>query len=364
MSGAVASAAAILEIDLAAIAANWRALGVAHGGRPVAAVLKADAYGTGAERVAPYLHAAGCRHFFVAHLDEALALRPLLPEAMIAVLNGLLPGSEAAYQAAGIDPVLCSLDEIACWQALARRCGRALPALLQIDTGINRRGLGVADVATLAADPAQLDGIALRYTMTHLASADEPGNPENTAQAARFHAARGLLPAAPCSIAASAAIMLGDTFRSDLARPGLALYGGNPMPGQPNAMCPVVRLRAQVLQVREVAPGSGVGYNVTWRAERPSRIAVVGVGYADGYPRTLSNRGYACVDGASLPLVGRVSMDLTTFDVTDQPQIQPGHWLDLIGPGCDVDQVAERAGTIPYDVLTRLGRRYARVWTG
>ena len=219
------SAAALLEIDLAAIAANWRALRQAHGGRPTAAVVKADAYGTGAGRVAPYLHAQGCRHFFVAQLDEALALRPLVGDSLLAVLNGPLPGSEADYIAAGIDPVLSSPGDVQRWAALARQAGRRLPALLHIDTGINRRGLSPAEFAALCDDPQALDGIAPRYLMTHLAAAEEADNPENAAQRARFEAARARLPGIPASIANSAALFLGRAFRSDLARPGVALYG-------------------------------------------------------------------------------------------------------------------------------------------
>ena len=358
------SAAAVLEIDLAAIAANWRALRIAHGGRPTSAVLKADAYGTGAHRVAPCLFAAGCRHFFVAHLDEALALRPLVPGALVAPLNGLLPGSEAAYLAAGIDPVLSSLDEVQRWSALARRTGRVLPALLHIDTGLARRGLDPAEIGTLAANPDALAGIALRYVMTHLAAADVPADPANRAQLGRFNAACADLPPAPRSIANSVALFLHADFRSDLARPGAALYGINPTPHSPSPMQTVVRLRARVLQVREVASGDGVGYNATWRAQRLSRIAILGVGYADGWPRALSNRGAACFDGASLPLVGRVSMDLSAYDVTDQPHIQPGAWLDLLGTRHGVEHVAAQAGTSPYEILTSLGRRYARVWHG
>jgi alanine racemase len=354
----------VLEIDLAAIADNWRALGRAHGGRPTAAVVKADAYGTGALRVAPCLFAAGCRHFFTAHLDEALALRPLLPGALLAPLNGLLAGTEQAYLAAAIDPVLSSLDEVGRWAALARDQGRRLPALLHVDTGLARLGLEPAEVAALADRPELLAGIRVRYVMTHLAAAELSDHPGNREQLRRFDAACAMLPPAPRSIANSSALFLGEAFRSDLARPGAALYGINPTPDRPNPMRPVVRLRARVLQVRAVAGGDGVGYNATWRAPRPSRIAILGVGYADGWPRALSNRGMACFEGASLPLVGRVSMDLSAYDVTDQPRVRPGDWLDLLGPHGGVDQVAAQAGASPYEIMTSLGRRYQRVWHG
>lgn len=356
-------AVAVLSVDLAAIVANWRALASVHGA-PVAAVVKADAYGLGAGRVAAALHAQGCRHFFTATLDEALALRPLLPGAMLAPLSGLVPGSARDHLAGGIDPVLSSLEEVRSWSALARQQGRPLAALLHLDTGMQRRGLEAAELATLAEDPATLAGIALRYVMTHLAAAEEQDNPSNPEQLHRFALACARLPPAPRSLANSSGLFLGPEFRSDLGRPGIALYGGNPTPNRPNPMRPVVRLMAQVIQVRQVAFGNGVGYNATWRAQRPSRIAILGVGYADGWPRALSNRGAACHGGIALPLVGRVSMDLSAYDVTDAPQVGLGSWLDLIGPDCPLDRVAAQAGTIAYDVLTSLGRRFARVWHG
>lgn len=355
---------AVLEIDLGAIVENWRRLRAAHGGRPTAGVLKADAYGLGAHRVGPALHAAGCRHFFVAHLEEAVALRPALPDSLLAVLNGPLPGTEPDYLAHGIDPVLGSLPDIARWAALARAAGRRLPALLHVDTGLARVGLDPDEVRALRDDPGLLAGIAPRYVMTHLSSADAPGDPANSAQLRRFSAACAAFPDVPRSLANSAGLYLGDEYRSDLARPGASLYGVNPTPGRPNPMRQVLRLRGRVLQVRDVAQGDTVGYNGTWRAARPSRIAAVGVGYADGWPRALSNRGVACFDGAPVPLVGRVSMDLTAYDVTDHPALGPGDWLELIGPHCDIAAVADAAGTSAYEILTNLGRRYARIWHG
>jgi len=356
-----ASGSVELAIDLDAIVANWRMLGARHPG-PVAAVVKADAYGLGAARVAPHLHAEGCRHFFVAHPAEALALRPLLPGAMLAVLNGLWPGVEYDLATADIAPVLGSLDEIDRWSALAARLGRVLPALLHVDTGMNRLGLDARELDTLAADPDRLTGIGLLYVMTHLVSAEVPDDGVNQRQRDRFARACARLPAGPRSLANSAGIFLGPDFASDLARPGAALYGVNPMPGRPNPMRPVVRLRARVLQLRAVKLGDTVGYNGQWRAWRPSRIATVSVGYADGYPRALSNRAAAYFDDCPIPLVGRVSMDLSTFDVTDAPGVQPGAWLDLIGPHHGVDAVAGQAGTNGYEILTSLGARYPRTY--
>jgi len=356
------SAGAVLEVDLAAIADNWRTLCRLHASGPVAVVLKADAYGLGAEAVAPHLFAAGCRHFLVAHLDEARRLRPLLPGAMLAALNGLWPGDAAAYDGAGVAPVLGSLSEIEEWSAHARAAGRVLPALLHVDTGMNRLGLSPAEVDALAAEPGRLEGIRLLFVMTHLVSAETPGDPINALQRDRFMDAAARLPAAPRSLANSSGCFLGPGFGSDLARPGAALFGVNPTPGRPNPMRAAVRLRARILRVREVPPGACVGYNGVWTAARPSRIATVSVGYADGYPRALTNCAIACFDGQAIPLVGRVSMDLSTFDITDAPDAGPGAWLDLIGPGIPVDEVARRAGTNGYEILTQLGARYRRVY--
>ncbi len=342
---------AVLTIDLAAIAANWRMLSGLHPAGPVAAVIKADAYGLGAQAVATRLYREGCRHFFVAHLAEAVPLRPLLPDAMIAALNGLWPGDAAAYQRHAIAPVLGSLAEIEEWADRA-------PALLHVDTGMNRLGLSPAELDTL--DPARLP--QLLYVMTHLVSAETPQDPVNEQQRIRFADACARLPPAPRSLANSSGIFLG--FGSDLARPGAALFGVNPTPGQPNPMRSVVRLMARILSVRTVQPGETVGYNGQWAATRPSRIATVSVGYADGYPRVLSNRAMACFDGQPVPLVGRVSMDLTTFDITDAPGAATGAWLELLGPNITVDAVAAWAGTNGYEILTQLGSRYRRVYVG
>jgi alanine racemase len=322
--------------------------------------VKADAYGLGAAAIAPHLLDAGCRHFFVATLDEALVLRPLLPGATIAVLNGLAHAAADDFAAHDLLPVLGSLEEIAAWVGLARGRGRRLPAMLHVDTGMARLGLPAAEVAVLHADTGLLDGIELRAVMTHLVSAECADDPLNAEQIRRFAAACEWLPPAARSVANSSGIFLGRAWHSDLARPGAALYGVNPTPDRPNPMQTAVRLLARVLQVREINPGESVGYNATWRARRRSRIATIPVGYADGWHRSLSNRGVAGFDGTRLPLVGRVSMDLTTYDITDRPEIGPGTFLELMGPAISPDEVAVDAGTNGYEVLTSLGRRFTR----
>ncbi len=358
-----AHAGAVLEVDRAAIVANWRALARHHPSGPVASVVKADAYGLGADAVAPALAAAGCAHFFVATLDEALALRPRLPGPMLAVLGGPPPGTAAEHIAHDLVPVLNTLAEIDAWSAAARRAGRALPAILHVDTGMARLGLDAACCAILRDDPSRLDGIDLRCVMTHLVAAEVADHALNPAQARRFAALCAMLPPAPRSFANSSGIFLGPAFGSDLARPGAALWGINPTPDRANPMRPVVRLRARVLALREIAAGATVGYDATFTATRPTRIATAAIGYADGWRRALSNCGTAVFDGARVALVGRVSMDLTTFDATDHPGIQPGAWLDLIGPGQDVDAVAAAAATNGYEILTALGPRVRRVYS-
>jgi alanine racemase len=348
-----------LTVDLEAVAANWRLLRDTHAG-PTAAVVKADGYGLGAALIAPRLRAEGAAHFFVAQLEEAVALRPMLPGAMIAVLNGFDESEAGAYVAHELCPVLGCLSEIAAYQAVGRRQGRALPALLHVDTGMNRLGLSAAELDRVTDEPALLEGIAWRYIMTHLVSAETPGDPMNEAQRSGFAAARARLPPLAGCLANSSGIFLGAAFRSDLARPGAALYGINPTPGRPNPMRPTLRLTAPVLQIRQIAPGQGVGYNASWVAARPTTVATVALGYADGYHRFASNRAAAAFDGARLPLIGRVSMDLVTFDATDAPSLNTGDRLELIGPAVPPDEVAGWAGTNGYEVLTSLGHRFAR----
>ena len=356
-----------LEIDLDAVASNWALLAGRHVA-PVAAVVKADGYGLGARPVAARLYRAGCRHFFVAQWPEAAELQGLVPGALVAVLGGLegrAPESLAgeSLAAEGAVPVLNTPGEIAAWSGLARRLGRKLPALLHVDTGMNRLGLGAGELAALADDPTPLESFDLRYVMTHLAAAEDPDDPATATQLARFARARARLPPMPASIANSSALFRAGT-QSDLARPGAALYGLNPTPAAPNPMRLVLRLSVRVLQVREIAAGEAVGYNGLWRAPAPSRIATVGTGYADGLPRALSHHARAVFDGTPLPLVGRVSMDLMTFDATSRPDLAPGDWLELIGPDNPPDTMAAAAGTIGYEILTGLGPRYSRVYLG
>jgi alanine racemase len=353
-------APALLTVDLAAIVENYRMLAANAAPAECAGVVKADAYGLGAAKVAPALHRAGCRTFFVATLDEGRALRALLPLSRIYVLDGLHGSDAAAFIADRLQPVLTSLEELERW-----RGARGMEAGLHLDTGLSRLGMPADEAARLGAERQRLEGITLTLVMSHLACADDPAHPMNAEQLARFCAALDTLPlpkGITRSLAASSGAFLGAKYAFDLVRPGAALYGIEPLARQPNPMRQVVRLQAKILQVRRVDAGGTVGYGATHRFDRPARLATIGVGYADGFMRSLSNRGGAYLDGRRLPIVGRVSMDLTVLDISGLPEgaARPGTLVDLIGPHNPVDSVAAEAGTIGYEILTSLGRRYAR----
>jgi alanine racemase len=368
LSGVPARAAGVLTVDLGAVADNYRRLKAAFQHRALAAVVKADGYGLGAERVAPALVKAGARSLFVAQLDEALKLRPLLdrchPAISLYVLNGLMPGAEADYADNTILPVLNSLGEIEAWSRFARQREKALPAAVHLDSGMCRLGLPPDEVERLRGAPERLDGIVPVCILSHLACAEEAGNPKNAEQLAAFRAALTALPRAPVSLCNSSGIFLGPDYHFDLGRPGVALYGANPTPGAANPMRPVIRLQAKILQIRSIDAPQTVGYGASHRARGPARIATVAAGYADGYLRSLSSRGHAWVAGHRVPVVGRVSMDLLALDVTAvaPEQVRPGLWAELINAEQDVDAVAREAGTIGYEILTSLGARYHRVY--
>ena len=369
-SDPAARAGGTLDIDLDAAARNYRRL-CAEAGSDCAAVVKADAYGLGVAKLAPAFARAGARCFFVASIDEGLTLRPILdaagvPEAVIYILNGPLPGTEADFRVFGLRPVLNSLGDLDLWRRASEQAGATLPAALHVDTGMSRLGLPEDELATLAREPARLAGITLTLVMSHLACADTPEHPENAAQLARFQAARAALPTAPASLANSSGVFLGPRFQFDLARPGVALYGVNPTPGRDTPMHRVVGLRGRVLQVRQIDAPRGVGYGASFRAGRRMRIATVAAGYADGVLRSASNRAQVTYRGRRLPIIGRVSMDSITVDVTDLPEgaPAPGDFVELLGDAHDVDALATESGTVGYEVLTALGRRYHRVYHG
>jgi alanine racemase len=357
----LAHASSVLEIDLDAIVANWRLVAArVGGGERAAAVVKADAYGLGASRVAPALAQAGCRLFFVATSEEGVALHRAVPAAEIAVLNGYVPADPRHWTRARLIPVLNDLGQIEAWR------GRARPAMLHIDSGMNRLGLPRAEVERLVAEPKLLEGVALAGILSHLACADEPDHPLNAAQREVFRAICALLPPARASLAGSSGVFLGSQYHFDFVRAGAALYGVNPLAGTPNPMRQVVHLKGRILQVRDVDRGEGVGYGAAYRMGRAGRIATIAVGYADGWLRSSSNRGSVGIAGQRVPVVGRISMDLMTLDVTgiDPDKARPGALVDLLDDSYGVDAAAEAAGTIGYEILTSIGRRALRLYRG
>ena len=368
-------AGGLLTIDLGALGANWRFLQDRVGPAECAAVVKADAYGIGLQPAVRALRRAGCRTFFVAHLAEGARARAACSDATVYVLNGFPPGAFGAYAASDLRPVLGSLDEIAEWAASCREAGEKRPAALHVDTGMNRLGLSVAEGLALAGDPS-LDAFTPALLMSHLVSAEIPDDPINGRQIEAFGRARAAFPALPASLANSSGVFLAERPHHALVRPGYALYGGNPTPGRPNPMRPVVRLEARVIQVRETAGGERVGYNGQWTAREPRRLAVLSTGYADGYPRAGSGTdakaeagvawGEAIVAGRRCPFAGRISMDLIIVDVTGLPagSVRRGDLATLIGGDLTLDDVGRRAGTIGYEILTGLGARYARAYVG
>ena len=332
-----------LRIDGAALVANWRRLAAMSGGAACGAAVKADGYGLGADGVVRALAAAGCRDYFVATWAEAAAIAPLgLP---VSVLHGVRAEDVPAALAGGpARPVLNTAAQVARWRAAG---GGACDVM--IDTGMNRLG-----VAAEAVGQGLLDGLKIETLMSHLACADEPGHPLNVRQRAALAALAGRTAARRLSLANSAGIALGPDYHFDLTRPGLALYGGVPCAGLAGIV-PVVTPEAQVLQRRRVPAGDIVGYSATWTAARDTEVAIVNLGYADGYFRGFSNRGTAG-EGA-WPVIGRVSMDLIALDVTAAPTLAEGDWVAM---DYALPAAAAASGMSQYELLTGLGRRFAR----
>jgi alanine racemase len=360
----------VLTIDLDAIVANWRKLEKAAVPAECGAVVKANAYGCGTEPVARALAAAGCKTFFVATLEEAHAARAAARAATIYVLGGLFQNTAEAYARIQCQPVIGDLNELAEWDVFCRRSGWSGGCALHIDTGMNRLGLSVQQArGIIPRINAGNHGISL--VISHLVSGEQLNSSLNAKQLAAFRDISSLFTGVPASLANSSGIYLGPPFQFDLVRPGAALYGVNPTPEADNPMQQVIDLRARIVQVRDVEKGDTVGYGATWTARRPTRLAIVSAGYADGYFRAASSsdgtRGAeVIVAGKRCPIAGRVSMDLMAVDVTDLPQnaVRRGHLATLIGDGITIDELAHHFGTIGYEVLTSLGSRYARLYRG
>lgn len=356
-----------MTVDLDAVAENWRALARRAPGATCAAVVKADAYGLGASEVGPALSRAGCGVFFVASPDEGVALRETLAEAPaeILVLDGDVEGETERFDRHRLTPVLGTLEGVAIWSRHARdRGGRR--AALMLDTGMTRLGLGPDEAALLSGEIHRLDGVELTHAMSHLACADTPDHPLNARQKAAFDTMRAALPATPASFANSAGIFLGREFHYDLVRPGAAMYGLSVVQDLPNPMKRAVGLRARILQSRFVDSETPVGYGADRLIAAGSTLATIAMGYADGLPRALGDRGSGRIAGKTVPLVGRVSMDLATLDVTGiAPEFaRPGSVVDLIDADHDADALAAEAGTIGYEIISRIGGRVQRIYRG
>src|SRR5256886_4919809 len=369
-AAALASATGVLTVDLDAIVANWRKLEKAAVPAECAAVIKADAYGCGVDPVARALAAAGCKTFFVATVEEARAARAALPSATIYALDGLFQNCGEAFAKVNCRPVIGDLNELAEWDVFCRRSGWEGGAAIHIDTGMNRLGLTITEAQGIIPRINAGDhGITL--VMSHLVSAELLNNPANARQLTAFREIASVFSGVPASLANSSGGFLGAQFQFELVRPGCALYGINPTPEADNPMQPVVELKARIVQIRNVERGDTVGYGGTWTARRPTRIAIVSAGYADGYFRAASaNDGTpgaeVVVAGKRCPIAGRVSMGLTAVGLTglDKNAVRRGHMVTLIGEGITVDELAHHFGTIGYEVLTSLGRRFARIYKG
>lgn len=350
-----------IHINLGALKRNWRRLNEMSGPAVCGAAVKANAYGLGLSQTVLALAEAGCEAFFVALPQEGKIAKEASENAHVFVLNGPLPGSDESgfIRDHNLIPVLNSIAQIEDWTNAG---GEA--SALHIDTGMARLGLPPAEVDTLASAIEQIKAADIRMVMSHLAAADRPYDEMADIQKQRFDEARAKLGLGdlPASLANSAGIFRGAEFHYDMVRPGLAIYGGAPLQGQENPMEPVVTVRAQIIQTRWVDDGEPVGYGAAYRAQGKTRIATCALGYGDGYPRALSHQGDAYIDDHHAPIVGRISMDLITLDVTHAPTAKEGSWVTFIGGPISVDQVAHKAGTAPYEILTNLSRRIRRVY--
>ncbi|MBM3617384.1 MAG: alanine racemase [Alphaproteobacteria bacterium] len=360
----ISAATAIIDLD--ALCSNYRLLADKAAPAEASAVVKANAYGLGATMVAKTLaEREGCRWFFVATIAEGIEVRSVLPDAHIGVFYGANHAEDAAAIAEhGLIPVLNSLEQVSVWREHAATLGKSHKAIVQVDTGMTRAGMSLEDAAQLAQDASLLAGIEVAYFMSHLACAEMLHHPLNAKQAARFKQLEALFPNAKFSFSNSSGIFLGKGFHKDLVRPGMALYGLNPTPDERNPMRVVVTVQAPVLQQRILTEDECVGYGATFKASKGARLAVVGIGYADGLLRSLSNRGKAYINGYTVPIAGIVSMDLTVLDVSSVPEgvIKDGDMAELIGTHLEADKVAETAGTIGYELFTSITSRVKRVY--
>ncbi|WP_027486062.1 alanine racemase [Allorhizobium undicola] len=361
-----------LTIDLQALADNWRDMARRSGKARTGAVVKADAYGLGIEDAGEVLYRAGARDFFVAQPEEGATLRHYAPDARIFVLSGVWPGMESAIFQHDLVPVIASEEQLAFWMSTVADYGDH-PCALQVDTGFNRLGLPLEEALELASDVSRPASFSPQLILSHLACADDPASPMNRRQMETFRQLSAAFEGVEASLSASAGIFLGPDYHFDLTRPGIALYGALASRSQPMATRPVVTAQARVLQIREAQAGQSISYGATHSLSRDSLLAIAAVGYADGYLRNLSGHGVSLrqtglpgangfIAGRNVPVVGRITMDMTIFDITDLPRgtVQAGDYIELFGANIPIDEVAHAAGTIGYEMLTGLGLRYQR----
>jgi len=364
------TSAGILTIDLEAIASNWRTLRAKLGpDTECAATIKANAYGHGLQEVAQRLASEGCGTFFVAVPDEAIKVRAALPQAVIYVLDGLFPGTEKTLADNDLRPVLGSRAELEDWADFCRTSGGKLASAIHVDTGMNRLGLRAEEFLAALDEPGLVDAASPSLLMSHLACGSEPAHPLNARQQALFSNISQKLPGVPRSLANSAGVFLGADYHFDLARPGIALYGGRALDDGPNPMRAAAKVEARVMSIRYLPKGETIGYAATWTAREDRKIATVSAGYADGLIRRAGSTdeeqgGHAWFDGHVLPVVGRISMDMTALDVTDVPEgvLQRGDLVEMLGPNVAASELASIAQTIDYEYFTSLGRRFTRVY--
>lgn len=343
-----------LRIDLAALVANFKLLKEHSAPSDCAAVVKADAYGAGALEVSKALAAVGCRSFFVSEVYEGSTLRQLLPDAEIFVLSGITGATARRCREQRLIPVLGNAAQMAIWRELK---GASHPVAIKVDTGMTRLGFRWNEI--LQTD---FQGLDISLLMTHLACADTPSHPLNQLQVQRFEQVRSEFPGVRTSIGNSAGALMGETTRGDLCRCGIGLYGGNPFSDGNNPFKPVVYLEGQVLQITTLSQDESVGYGASLRASRDFRIATLGIGYANGVPRALSNLGQAANASETFPIIGRISMNLTTLALSRESRLEVGDWVQLVGDAVDLDEVARLVNTISNEVLTRL--RAPRIYFG
>lgn len=359
------SQTSVIEIDLGAILRNYKRLSERFSPAVLGSVVKANAYGLGALKIAETLMEAGCQNFFVATVEEAIDLRKHLgPDVQIAFMNGILRGMELETYAYKITPVLSDLTQVNLWREEANRQDKILPCILYLNTGLNRTGLSSKDLFVLKNSPSLLESFDIRLIMTHLASSKIPGSPFNQEQLTRFKEMVQSLPEAPVSIADSGSLILDSSFYGDLVRCAGGVFGVTPPTTALELSEPTFSIHARILQILDVEPGETIGYNQSYPITKSSRVATIGFGYADGYPRALSNRGFMAIQGCRVPVAGAVSMDLTTLDISDldPTQVSVGDWVEVVGPNVPFKELMTLINSNGYEFLTHLGSRIHRIY--